>query len=173
MRSRRDAVRVIDANVGSVNNGAGQRRCGNSGNETAESGFAASKTWARAHAGFCWRASFNDTGWEVFQEAPSGLSFQRRSTVSLISDTLGEVGSDATTPELFEPPGFRPFTLNGVGSQQNMMVLNQPIQARHWSTRRRPMGRTTFPRASNSIGYFLPGSRRCLRQAMAAAGEGT
>jgi len=170
---------VIDANVGSVNNGAGSvRSVGNSGNETSRIGFRGIEDLGGGlHAGF-WLESqlFNDTGLGGAPgSANQGLSFQRRSTVSLISDTLGEVrlGRD-NTPNYLSRLDFDPFTLNGVGSQQNMMVLNQPIQGTPL-VNATPLGSgaTTFPRASNSIGYFLPGNLGGVYgQAMAAAGEG-
>jgi len=47
------------------------------------------------------------------------------------------------------------------------MVLNQPIQARHWSTHAARSAHDV-PRASNRSGYFLRESRGVYGQAMAA-----
>lgn len=75
-----------------------------------------------------------------------GLTFGRRSTVSLSSKSLGElrVGRDYT-PGFWNLSNFHPFGTNGVGSAG---ILFYPV----------PSGaRITNVRASNSIGYFLPG----------------
>lgn len=71
-----------------------------------------------------------------------GLTFGRRSTVSLAGG-WGEVrfGRDFT-PQFWNISLFDPFTTNGVGGSQ---VLNSSITG------------VTALRASNSIGYFLPG----------------
>jgi predicted porin len=170
---------VIDANVGSVNNGAGSvRSVGNSGNETSRLGFRGSEDLGDGlRAGFWLEAQiFNDTGLGGAPGAGNqGLSFQRRSTVSLSTDKWGEVrlGRD-NTPNYLLRLDFDPFGINGVGSQQNMVVLNQPIQGVP-QVNGTPLGSgvTTFPRASNSVGYFLPGHLGgAYGQAMVAAGEG-
>lgn len=71
-----------------------------------------------------------------------GLVFNRRSTVSLNSG-FGEVrlGRDYT-PHFWNLTVFDPFGTNGVGTSQ---TLNSSL------------GGPTTVRASNSIGYFLPG----------------
>jgi predicted porin len=76
-----------------------------------------------------------------------GLTFGRRSTVSLTSKSLGELrlGRDYT-PGFWNLSNFHPFGTNGVGSAG---ILFYPV----------PSGaRITNVRASNSIGYFLPGN---------------
>lgn len=71
-----------------------------------------------------------------------GLVFNRRSTVSL-NGGFGEVrlGRDYT-PQFWNLTVFDPFGTNGVGTTQ---TLNSSL------------GGPTTVRASNSIGYFLPG----------------
>ncbi len=171
---------VLDANVGSVNNGAGSvKSVGNSGNETSRLGFRGIEDLGGGlRAGFWLEGQvFSDTGLGGAPgSANQGMSWQRRSTVSLLSDTLGEVrlGRD-TTPNYVSRQDFDPFTLNGVGSQQNMMILNQPIQGSP-QVNATPLGSgaATFPRASNAVEYFLPGNLGGVYgQAMVAAGEGS
>ncbi|MBC7618567.1 MAG: porin [Candidatus Saccharibacteria bacterium] len=72
-----------------------------------------------------------------------GLTFNRRSTVSLASG-LGELrlGRDYS-PQFWNQTVFDPFGTNGVGTTQ---TLNSSL------------GGPTAVRASNSIGYFLPGN---------------
>ena len=72
-----------------------------------------------------------------------GLTFNRRSTVSL-NGGFGEIrlGRDYT-PQFWNLTVFDPFGTNGVGTTQ---TLNSSI------------GGPTTIRASNSIGYFLPGN---------------
>ncbi|MCZ8222171.1 MAG: porin [Acidovorax sp.] len=72
-----------------------------------------------------------------------GLTFNRRSTVSL-NGGFGEVrlGRDYT-PQFWNLTVFDPFGTNGVGTTQ---TLNSSL------------GGPTTVRASNAIGYFLPGN---------------
>jgi predicted porin len=72
-----------------------------------------------------------------------GLTFNRRSTVSL-GGGFGEarLGRDYT-PHFWNHTVYDPFGTNGVGTSQ---LLNSSI------------GGPTTVRASNSIGYFLPGN---------------
>jgi predicted porin len=79
----------------------------------------------------------------VNQMGSQGLTFNRRSTVSL-GGGWGEVrlGRDYT-PQFWNLTVFDPFGTNGVGTTQ---TLNSSV------------GGPTVVRASNSIGYFLPGS---------------
>ena len=85
--------------------------------------------------------------------AAGGLTFNRRSTVSL-SGGFGEVrlGRDYT-PTFWNDTVFDPFGTNGVGT-------NLISTANGFSSRRRVTGGFTanpnYVRASNSIGYFLP-----------------
>jgi predicted porin len=90
-----------------------------------------------------------------------GVTFGRRSTVSLASDAAGEVriGRDYT-PGFWNLSNFHPFGTNGVGSAG---ILFYPV----------PSGaRITNVRASNSVGYFLPRNLGGFYgQAMYAFGE--
>ncbi|MGO4395683.1 porin [Variovorax sp. M-6] len=84
-----------------------------------------------------------------------GLNFQRRSTVSL-SGAFGEVrlGRDYT-PTYWNDTVFDPFGANGVGT--NLIVTangyNNPGSV---ISQGGFIQNTTYSRASNSIGYFLP-----------------
>ncbi|MBX3620392.1 MAG: porin [Rhizobacter sp.] len=87
--------------------------------------------------------------------------WQRRATVSLMSQ-LGEIrlGRDYT-PTFWNFVDFHPFGYNGIGSAgATVSALGS--------------GATTLVRANNTVGYFLPGGLGGLYgQAMVAAGEGT
>jgi predicted porin len=76
-----------------------------------------------------------------------GLTFGRRSTVSLSGKSWGElrIGRDYT-PGFWNLSNFHPFGTNGVGSAG---ILFYPVQSG---------ARITNVRASNSVGYFLPGN---------------
>lgn len=90
----------------------------------------------------------------------AGLSFKRRSTVSLVSASYGELrlGRDYT-PSFWTRAWYDPFGENGFGLTSN--VDPQTIQP-------------TYIRASNSVGYILPNTLGGVYgQAMVAAGEGT
>jgi predicted porin len=75
--------------------------------------------------------------------AGGGLTFRRRSTVSLISNTWGELrlGRDFT-PVFWTRAIYDPFGFNGIGLEGNVdpNALPQP----------------TYVRSSNSVAYFLP-----------------
>jgi predicted porin len=91
----------------------------------------------------------------------AGQTWQRRQTVSL-SGGFGEIraGRDYT-PTFWNSTVFDPFGTNGVGSFLNVVQTSLGT------------GSTTYVRANNSIGYFLPGGLGGLYgQAMVAAGEG-
>jgi len=90
----------------------------------------------------------------------AGFNFRRRSTVSLVSTTWGELrlGRDYT-PSFWTRAWYDPFGENGFGLTSN--VDPQTTQP-------------TYIRASNSIGYLLPNTLGGIYgQAMVAAGEGT
>jgi predicted porin len=91
----------------------------------------------------------------------AGQTWQRRQTVSL-SGGFGEIraGRDYT-PSFWNSTVFDPFGTNGVGSYLNVAQTSLGT------------GATTYVRANNSIGYFLPGGLGGLYgQVMVAAGEG-
>lgn len=85
-----------------------------------------------------------------------GLTFNRRSTVSLAGG-FGEVrlGRDYT-PQFWNFTVFDPFGTNGVGTTQ---TLNSSL------------GGPTIVRASNSIGYFLPKMGGLYGQVQTSFGE--
>lgn len=85
--------------------------------------------------------------------APSGLTFNRRSTVSLASTTWGELrlGRDYT-PTFTTLSANDPFYVTGTGASQ--AVLGQVAAGAPWSA----TGGVNGPvaRASNSIAYYVP-----------------
>jgi len=94
----------------------------------------------------------------------TSLDFRRRSTVSLISKTLGEVrlGRDYT-PTFWNISRFNAFGTNGVGAASNLLYGFDGLSG----------SAPTVVRSNNSVGYFLPGGLGGLYgQAMVAAGEG-
>lgn len=95
---------------------------------------------------------------------PSGYNFQRRSTVSLIHKSVGEVrlGRDYV-PTFWNLSVFSPFGSNGVG---NSGLLFYGFGG---SSSTAP----TIVRSNNSVGYFLPRELGGVYgQAMVAAAEG-
>lgn len=94
--------------------------------------------------------------------AASGLTFNRRATVSLFSQSLGElrVGRDFV-PTYWNLTVFDPFGTAGAGSVNN---LAQSALTRVSTVQ-------TAVRASNSVGYFLPSLGGLYGQAMYALGE--
>ena len=172
---------VVDANVGAIKNGAAGsvRYVGSSGNESSRLGFRGVEDLGDGlRAGFWLEAElFPDNG------NGKGFDFTRRSTISLISDTLGELrlGRDYV-PNYWTRADFDPFGQNGIGSQGNMLVLNQPIQTSNQTaafpgavnTSPLGSGAPTYKRSSNAVGYFLPGNLGGVYgQAMVAPGEGS
>jgi predicted porin len=170
---------VVDVNVGTIRNGEAGRSTyvGNSGNESSRLGFRGSED-----LGGGLRANFWLEG-ELFADTGNlkGLDFARRSTLGLVSDTFGEIrlGRD-NIPNYLTRIDFDPFGQNGVGSQANMLVLNQPIEVSNQiaafagAVNMTPLGSgaPTYKRSSNSIGYLLPANLRGLYgQLMAAPGE--
>lgn len=89
-------------------------------------------------------------------------TWQRRSTVSLLGG-FGELrlGRDYT-PSFWNTTVFDPFGTNGVGNWLNIVNTTEGTTA------------STFVRANNSVGYFLPGNLGGLYgQAQISAPEGT
>lgn len=84
-----------------------------------------------------------------------GLTFNRRSTVSL-NGGFGEVrlGRDYT-PQFWNLTVFDPFGTNGVGTTQTLNGASTILAPAAGSNTN--LGGPTTVRASNSIGYFLPG----------------
>jgi len=94
----------------------------------------------------------------------SSFDFRRRSTVSLASNTLGEVrlGRDYT-PTFWNISRFNAFGTNGVGAASNLIYGFDGLSGTA----------STIVRSNNSVGYFLPGGLGGVYgQAMVAAGEG-
>ena len=91
--------------------------------------------------------------------SPAGMTWQRRSTVSLMGG-FGEVrlGRDYT-PSFWNHVIFDPFGFIGVGGSSNVISTLGS-------------GAGTLVRANNSIGYFLPAMGGIYGQVMVAAGEG-
>jgi predicted porin len=172
---------VLDMNVGTIKNGAAgsSTYVGNSGNESSRLGLRGTEDLGGGmRAGFWLEGElFPDTG------NLKGIDFARRSTVSLISDSFGEVrlGRD-NIPNYLTRIDFDPFGQNGVGSQANLLVLNQPIQVANQiaafpgAVNMTPLGSgaPTYKRSSNAIGYLLPSNLGGVYgQVMVAPGEDT
>lgn len=89
-----------------------------------------------------------------------GHTWQRRSTVS-VAGPFGELrlGRDYV-PTFWNLVDFSPFGYNGIGSPAGTASTLGS-------------GATTFVRANNTVGYFLPPLGGLYGQAMVAAGEGT
>ena len=92
-----------------------------------------------------------------------GLTFNRRSTVSL-GGAFGEVrlGRDYT-PQFWNQTSFDPFGTNGVGQTQTLVSPTSPVGG--------IAGSNTMVRASNSIGYFLPAMGGIYGQVQVYMGE--
>ena len=88
-----------------------------------------------------------------------GQTWQRRSTVSLMGG-FGEIrlGRDYT-PSFWNYTIFDPFGTNGMGAASNLVSTLSS-------------GATTFVRANNTVGYFLPAMGGVYGQVQVAAGEG-
>ncbi|MDM0032883.1 porin [Variovorax sp. J22P271] len=125
------------------NSGYNSSRLGFRGTEDLGGGLAAS-FWLEG-------ALNNDDG--TGTAGGGGQNWQRRSTVSL-SGNFGEVrlGRDYT-PTFWNDTVFDPFGTNGVGTNliSSANGYNTPGSAVQGFT-----ANTTYTRASNSIGYFLP-----------------
>jgi predicted porin len=92
-----------------------------------------------------------------------GQTWQRRSTVSLVSQAAGEVrlGRDYT-PTFWNLAVFDVYGANGIGNDTNLISVANPANS----------GAGTGVRANNSIGYFLPKLGGFYGQAMYALGQG-
>jgi predicted porin len=142
-----------DGNGGSklwrlTNSGYNSSRLGFRGTEDLGGGMSAS-FWLEAGLsnddgqGAATNSNNQATGAGAAVNGRQGLTFNRRSTVSL-AGTWGEVrlGRDYS-PQFWNLTVFDPFGTNGVGTTQ---TLNSSITG------------VTAVRASNTIGYFLPGN---------------
>ena len=111
----------------------------NSGYNTSRLGFRGTEDLGGGLAAGFWLEApiANDSG------NAGGLTFQRRSTVSL-SGGFGEIrlGRDFV-PTFWNDTAFDPFGTNGVGSS----IINEASDV---------LGNNTYVRSSNSVGYFLP-----------------
>ena len=131
-----------------TNSGYNSSRLGFRGTEDLGGGMSAS-FWLEAGvqndngSGSPTNTNNQSTGTSTATAGTQGLTFNRRSTVSL-GGGWGEVrlGRDYT-PQFWNLTVFDPFGTNGVGTTQ---TLNSSL------------GGPTTIRASNSIGYFLPGN---------------
>src|SRR4051812_20173231 len=132
-----------------ASNGYNQSRLGFRGTEDLGGGLAAS-FWLEA-------ALFPDDGTTGGNVANSGTSangfFNRRSTVSL-SGVAGELrlGRDYT-PSFWNDLVFDPFSANGVGT--NIIATANGFSSSGASVSGF-QANSTYIRASNSVGYFLP-----------------
>ena len=96
--------------------------------------------------------------------SPSSQLFNRRSTVSLISQAGGEIrlGRDYT-PSFWNLAYFDVYGANGLGNDTNLISLANPVGP----------AAGTGVRANNTIGYHLPGNLGGFYgQAMYALGQG-
>lgn len=92
-----------------------------------------------------------------------GQTWQRRSTVSLVSQAGGELrlGRDYV-PSFWNLAVFDVYGANGIGNDTNLISVANPANS----------GAGTGVRANNSIGYFLPKLGGLYGQAMYALGQG-
>ena len=149
---------VVDATVqhgsGSGVSSSSKTQLGNSGYNSSRLGFRGTEDLGGGLSASFWLEAGvnNDNGsgantslnnQATGSTGGGGLTFNRRSTVSLASG-LGELrlGRDYT-PQFWNQTVFDPFGTNGVGTTQTLSSS---------------LGGATAVRASNSIGYFLPGN---------------
>lgn len=148
---------VVDATYahGSTSGGSSRTQITNSGYNSSRLGFRGTEDLGGGMSASFWLEAGinNDNGMGGSNNTTNqaagavanggGLNFNRRSTVSLASG-LGELrlGRDYT-PQFWNQTVFDPFGTNGVGTSQ---TLNSSL------------GGVTAVRASNSVGYFLPGN---------------
>ena len=98
--------------------------------------------------------------------ASGAQNWQRRSTVSLISQSAGEVrlGRDYT-PSFWNLVFFDVYGANGIGNSTNLVPLSNPNGG--------AAAASTGVRANNTVGYFLPSNLGGVYgQAMYALGQG-
>lgn len=128
---------IVDAGIARLSS-SGVKRTGmtNSGLNSSRLGFRGTEDLGGGMSAGFWLegAVSNDDG------AAAGLTFQRRSTVSL-NGGFGEVrlGRDYA-PSFWNTTVFDPFGTNGVGQAMTPNMLGAPV------------------RNNNSVGYFLPGN---------------
>jgi predicted porin len=159
---------IVDATIQRVNNEGGPSvtRLTNSGYNSSRLGFRGTEDlgggmsasfWLEAGVsnddgqGFNSSSNNQSTGVGASSAGRQGLTFNRRSTVSLAGG-WGELrlGRDYT-PQFWNLTVFDPFGTNGIGTTQTLNAISGG-------------GGVNFPnyptvvRASNSIGYFLPGN---------------
>ncbi|MEO5672946.1 MAG: porin [Ramlibacter sp.] len=151
---------IVDATIQRVTNSGGGKvwRLTNSGYNSSRLGFRGTEDLGAGNSASFWLEAglVNDDGQGAATNSNNqasgagaavagrqGLTFNRRSTVSL-AGTWGEfrLGRDYT-PQFWNLTVFDPFGTNGVGTTQ---ALNSIITG------------VTAVRASNSMGYFLPGN---------------
>lgn len=148
---------VVDASISrySVSGGASQTALANSGYNSSRLGFRGTEDLGGGMSASFWLegALSNDDG------TPGALQFQRRSTVSL-AGRWGELrlGRDYT-PTFWNDTQFDPFGTNGVGTNLISQARSSGTTA---TTKPLAAGiganNPAATRASNSIGYFLPGN---------------
>lgn len=158
---------IVDANYTHVSSdGVGSaNRLGTDGNLSSRIGFRGTEDLGGGlKAGFWLEAAINpDTGTggstsvDNLKNQSGGLTFGRRSTVSMMGN-WGEVrlGRDYV-PGFWNLSKYSAFGTNGVGSSASLFY---PVAAR-----------ITHVRASNSIGYHLPKMGGFFGQVMVARGE--
>jgi predicted porin len=150
---------VVDLNARNTKNGNNDalNTLSQDGNASSRLGFRGVEDLGGGLSAAFWlEGALNpDTG------TPGGFMFQRRSTVSLLGG-WGELrlGRDYT-PSFWNTTIFDPFGTNGVGAYTNLGLNTLGTNA------------TTYVRANNSAGYFLPSNLGGLYgQAQVSAGEG-
>jgi predicted porin len=160
---------LIDTNVTHLSSsGAGSvTRLGTDGNQSSRIGFRGTEDLGGGlKAGFWLEAAINpdvgtggSTSADNLKNQSGGLTFGRRSTVSLMGK-WGELrlGRDYT-PGFWNLSKYSAFGTNGVGSSASLFY---PVKAR-----------ITHVRASNSVGYHLPKMGGLFGQVMVARGEQT
>ncbi|MGA0570256.1 porin [Variovorax sp. VNK109] len=151
---------IVDAAVGhqSTSGGASATGLVNSGYNSSRLGFRGVEDLGGGLSASFWleaginndNGSFgttNTNGTAASGSGGGGLTFNRRSTVSL-SGGFGEIriGRDFT-PTFWNDTVFDPFGTNGVGTN----LFSTAAGATHTAA-----GYSTYVRSSNTVGYFLP-----------------